>query len=323
MSLDLICVVLLSAMAVNGHVVGGRHPYALANAIDDGPNWRLGKTLNEPPPRTWHAAVARYIVHKAEWTSMGTLSTLKSINGYPMVNIISVADSPRDAKSSGHIYFLLTDLDFTGQDLRKNNKLTTLFSNDQDLECSNNDIDPMEPTCGRIMISGSVKQLETNTPEYVVANESFVSRHPAAKNWIRAHDFYLCELEIEQIAVLNFYGGPHYVTPEEYYKANFDKDDEEEESDGTDSNDNNQRKVPNYPTTAAVNGVVWMPVIRSAHRFRLLTRNTNDRIFFSLFFFLWNFWQKYPFLQQHIWPWLILDKNYRLEICAQNVINCK
>lgn len=86
---------------------------------------------------------------------MGTISTSKPINGFPMVNIQSVADSAKDEPSTGSIYFYLTDLDFTGQDLTKNNKLTAMFTNDQDLECSNKGIDPMEPTCARIMISGS------------------------------------------------------------------------------------------------------------------------------------------------------------------------
>lgn len=94
-----------------------------------------------------------------EWASMGTISTLKSIEGFPMVNIISVADSGRNESSTGYIYFLLTNLDFTGQDLLKQNKLTAMFSNDQDLECSKKGIDPMEPTCGRIMISGTAVQV--------------------------------------------------------------------------------------------------------------------------------------------------------------------
>lgn len=90
---------------------------------------------------------------------MGTISTLKSISGFPMVNIISVADSAKDEPSTGHIYFYLTNLDYTGQDLMKNNKLTVMFTNDQDLECSKNGVDPMEPTCARIMISGSAVEV--------------------------------------------------------------------------------------------------------------------------------------------------------------------
>lgn len=226
MAMRVLVLVLLSLGMGSGRVVNRAPAHTISNSIYD--SLRFGR-FNDPPNHTEHAKVARYIVHKSEWTSMGTLSTLKNINGYPMVNIISVADSPRDAKSTGHIYFLLTDLDFTGQDLNVANKLTALFSNDQDLECTNQNVDPMEPICGRVMISGQSKRIPTDTKAYQLANEAFLSRHPAANNWIRAHDFYLCELEIQQIAVLNYYGGPHYVTPEDYYKANFDADEDDGE----------------------------------------------------------------------------------------------
>jgi len=176
--------------------------------------------VDSQPNHTDYAGVARYVVHKSEWASMGTLSTLKSINGFPMVNIISVADSARDEPSTGDIYFYLTNLDYTGQDLMKNNKLTVMFSNDQDLECSKKGVDPMEPTCARIIMSGSAVELEKDSEEYQFANRSFLSRHPAAARWIVTHSFYLCKLDILQIIVLDWYGGPHYVSTADYYNVN-------------------------------------------------------------------------------------------------------
>lgn len=71
-----------------------------------------------------------------------------------MVNLKSIADSAKDEPSTGHIYFYLTTLDFTGKDLAKSNKLTVMVSNDQDLSCTNKGVDPMEPTCARIILSG-------------------------------------------------------------------------------------------------------------------------------------------------------------------------
>lgn len=38
-----------------------------------------------------------------------------------------------------------------------------------------------------------------------------------------AHSFYLCKLDIVEVIVLDFYGGPHYVTREDYYQADPDK----------------------------------------------------------------------------------------------------
>lgn len=175
-----------------------------------------------PPPHTEYAKMARYLVHKAEWVSMGSLSTVDTIRGYPMVNIIAVADSARGEKSTGTLYFYLTMLDYTAQDLSKDNRLTVLLSQDQDLYCSKHGVDPMEPTCARIMISGRALKLEDGTDDFNFGKNAMFSRHPAAKKWLDTHNFFLCKLDIVQIAVLDFYGGPHYVTVDEYMTADPD-----------------------------------------------------------------------------------------------------
>ena len=65
-------------------------------------------------------------------------------------------------------------------------------------------------------------QIPKNTTEFDVAARAFESRHPAINRWDAAHNFFLCKLEIQQITVLDYYGGPHFVTVDEYYDANFD-----------------------------------------------------------------------------------------------------
>lgn len=74
--------------------------------------------LNKPKPPTDHAKVARTLVHKSNWAATGTISTNTKVQGFPMVNIISIADSAKNSPSTGNIYFLLTMLDFTGQDIK-------------------------------------------------------------------------------------------------------------------------------------------------------------------------------------------------------------
>lgn len=39
-----------------------------------------------------------------------------------------------------------------------------------------------------------------------------------------AHDFFLCRLNISQICVLDYYGGPHYVPVDEYFRVKLDSD---------------------------------------------------------------------------------------------------
>lgn len=180
------------------------------------------KSTSNRPPYENYPAMARYLVHKSNWTSMGTISSQSNLLGFPMVNIISIADSKLNAPSTGHIYFLLTDLDFTAQDLNAYNKLTALFTEDQDLACTINRTDSMEPTCARVIITGSAVRLDTNDPEYSLADIFYTNRHSASIHWRKTHKFYLCKLEIEQIAILDFYGGPHFVSVADYYEANYD-----------------------------------------------------------------------------------------------------
>lgn len=168
------------------------------------------------------AHVARTLVHKANWTAMGTISTADKIVSYPMVNVVSMADSPLNGVSTGHIYYMLTDLDFTAKDLHRDQRLTALFTEDQDLSCTQNGVDSMEPTCARVIISGRNRILNVNSDEHKFADEAFTSRHPASIEWRRQHNFYLCTLDVEHIVLLDFYGGPKFVTPEEYYKTNPD-----------------------------------------------------------------------------------------------------
>lgn len=179
---------------------------------------------DDPPPHTDFAKMARWLVHNMEWTAMGTISTLPQIAGFPMVNVIAMADSEKSAKSTGNIYFYLTMLDFTAQDLSKKNQLTTLFSMDQKLECSKQNIDPMEPTCARAMISGEALRVPADSEEFAFATAAMVSHHPASINWLNTHDFFLCKLNISSICVLDWYGGPHYISTDDYFNAELDSD---------------------------------------------------------------------------------------------------
>lgn len=162
---------------------------------------------------TDHAKVARNLVHNSAWAAVGTISVDSKIPGFPMVNVISVADS-----KEGVIYFMLVDLDFTGQDWRKKNNVTFLFTQDVNGECRAQKKDPMEPTCARAMMSGNVNEV-VEEKEKETALKFFLKKHPAGASWIETHEFYLCKLNIENIYVLDFYGGPHQVSAEDYYKA--------------------------------------------------------------------------------------------------------
>lgn len=110
---------------------------------------------------------------------MATISSNPAIIGYPMVGVISYADSAIGEKSTGQIYMMLTDLDIPEKDLKVQNKLALLFSAAQYKNCS----DPMEPTCSRVMMTGQMVRMEPGTEEYDFGLNAMLSRHPVAAAW--------------------------------------------------------------------------------------------------------------------------------------------
>lgn len=123
----------------------------------------------------------------SDWTVIATLASNPSIPGFPNAGVISYSDSAQGERSTGEVYMLLTDLDSTEQDLKKDNKLTALFSMAQYGNCS----EPMEPTCARLMISGSMKKLDTKSEEHEQAMHAYLSRHSAGTRWINSNKFYI------------------------------------------------------------------------------------------------------------------------------------
>lgn len=55
-------------------------------------------------------------------------------------------------------------------------------------------------------------QLDVDSDEYKFGNRAFLSRHPAAAEWVKAHGFIFCKIDIKFITLLDWYGGPIDVT---------------------------------------------------------------------------------------------------------------
>lgn len=182
----------------------------------------FGSVSAARPPFRDYAAMVRYLVHKSNWTSMASTSISADNIGYPVASVVSVADSKWGEKSTGNIYFFMSDLSFTWKNLHADNRATVLFSEDQDLACTSKGVDPMEPTCARAIISGKLEQMQPNTTEFATADASFTQRHPASLKWRQIHGFYFCKFVIDKITALTAHGGAKVVKVEDYYKANFD-----------------------------------------------------------------------------------------------------
>uniref|UniRef100_A0A8D1T3M1 Cellular repressor of E1A stimulateds 1 n=1 Tax=Sus scrofa TaxID=9823 RepID=A0A8D1T3M1_PIG len=67
----------------------------------------------------------------------------------------------------------------------------------------------------------SVGNLQVSEAEMDVAKNSLFIRHPEMKTWPSSHNWFFAKLNITNIWVLDYFGGPKIVTPEEYYNATF------------------------------------------------------------------------------------------------------
>nr|XP_003701330.1 PREDICTED: protein CREG1 [Megachile rotundata] len=170
---------------------------------------------NNPPPVDQAALMARYIVNHADWVAVATISTRKDIESFPVANLISYSDGAL-GNGSGIPYLYLTPLDFTAQDLAKDNRASLLMSLAQGEYCRNKDWDPMDPRCARVIMSGKIKPLKNESAEHALAKKVFFERHPKLEHMPADHHFYFAKLKIMSIAVLDTFGGPKYVTVNDY-----------------------------------------------------------------------------------------------------------
>ncbi|KAK5649497.1 hypothetical protein RI129_000526 [Pyrocoelia pectoralis] len=174
---------------------------------------------SDPPDPKLKALSARYIIHNTDWVSIATISTLPFAKSYPFANIKSMSDGPV-SQGTGVPYILMTGIDFSGKDLEVDRKCSLMASLAELPYCQKNDYDPEDPRCGRLILIGQFEKLDNTTSEYAFAKNALYSRHPAMRIWPKVHKFYIGKLVIENIIILNDFGGEVMVKVEDYFNAN-------------------------------------------------------------------------------------------------------
>ncbi|XP_045118750.1 protein CREG1-like isoform X3 [Portunus trituberculatus] len=153
------------------------------------------------------------------WCSISTISTADPIKGYPFGSILSVSDGPVD-KSSGTPYAYITRLDLCGKDLLTDDRASLAVSEAQSDYCKTVDLDPEDPRCARVLLSGTVEELKNGTSEAEFAKEALFSRHPVMKTWPQKnHNWIFVKMNIKNIYVFDYFGGVRNVAVEDYYNA--------------------------------------------------------------------------------------------------------
>ncbi|CAG9863268.1 unnamed protein product [Phyllotreta striolata] len=182
--------------------------------------WAREVVVPRVPPEPFQAALmARYIIHNTGWVSIATISTQEAIKGYPFVSLKSLSDGTSQ-NSTGVPYLYMTEMDVSGKDIQSNNNVSIMATLAETDYCESKNFDPQDPRCAKVLISGKLIKIEKSTPEYNFGMQALFDKHPSMKDWPKDHKFYLAKVELEQIEVLDFFGGLKHVTNKDYFSAN-------------------------------------------------------------------------------------------------------
>ncbi|KAF2357684.1 FMN-binding split barrel [Trinorchestia longiramus] len=171
-----------------------------------------------PPPHSEYAAVARYIIHISDWASMATISTHPGIPGYPFANVFSISDGG-PSNSTGTPYLYLTELELSVHDIKKDSRVSLTASLAQSSYCRQQRLDPQDPVCAHVILTGEIVKIASNSSEAGVAMEALFTRHPEMMDWPQDHGWFFARLDIQHIYLLDYFGGAQVVDPADYYAA--------------------------------------------------------------------------------------------------------
>jgi len=174
----------------------------------------------DPPPWDQYAKMARYISHLSDWGSMATIATRDPIQGKPFSNVFSVSDGPV-GNGTGTPYMFTTPMEMSVIDLEQNPEASIMMSLAQSDYCSENQYDPEDPRCARLILNGRVVKVTGKEANF--AKEALFSRHPAMETWPADHGWFFAKLDIANILLLDFFGGVSNVPIEEYFNAQLDE----------------------------------------------------------------------------------------------------
>lgn len=173
--------------------------------------------LPRKPDPSNATATARWLASQNTW---GVLSTISSdLGGFPFGNVVSYSDGV-PGEGHGVPYFYLTQLDPTARDALKDERASFTISEFPLGTCKK--IDPENPTCAKLTLSGKLKLVEDNSSEATFALRALFTKHAEMKTWPKNHRFQIFKLDIENLFLIDWFGGPKPLSPAQYLNPGMD-----------------------------------------------------------------------------------------------------
>ena len=198
-------------------------------------------------PELWKKAeTARWMVHRIDWGVLSTVSARNGSGGAPFGNIYSFVDGSC-TNATGTPYFYGTYMDQSYQDMRLNPTASlalteasvvsscTTGAADANLiqACtirsssgtasgnpSGNAVhvggDPENPVCARLTLTGTLQVVE-DPAEFASIQAALFQRHPQMQQWPIDHHWTIVKLVVQDVWLIDYFGGATVLTPEQYY----------------------------------------------------------------------------------------------------------
>ncbi|XP_076991191.1 protein CREG2 [Tamandua tetradactyla] len=169
-----------------------------------------------PAARRQRPGTARFLAHAHSWGCLATVSAQEKIRGLPFGNCLPISDGPFN-NSTGVPFFYVTLQDPAVADLMKNPMASLLLPESDREFCRKNAVDPEDPRCARLTLTGWVVAVPPEEVEF--AKQAMFSRHPVMRKWPRQYEWFFMKMRIEHIWLQKWFGGIFDVPREEYFKA--------------------------------------------------------------------------------------------------------
>lgn len=186
--------------------------------------------------------LARWMVHTLDWGVLTTINSRLSTKqdtattAMPFGNVYSFVDGPCDSNATisvGTPYFYGTYMDQSLQDMKRNPSASLTLSEAsvasvcgaealeacRILRVATNSGDPENPVCARLTLSGMLVEVDAQTAEFKEMQAAFFERHTQMQDWPVHHNWVILKLVIQDIWLIDYFGGASILDVDEYHAA--------------------------------------------------------------------------------------------------------
>lgn len=165
------------------------------------------------------AETARWIVAHGNWGYVTTFASPKqgSAASTLKASVLSFSDGASLSLSTGRLFFFVMGGEL-GEGGGQSAALTiSQAALNHTTSCEAQQLDPEDPRCAKLTISGTLTAA-TGDAE-ALGRACLFARHPQMAHWPPGHRFQVCELKIDDIWLIDFYGGAGAIAPPLYFKV--------------------------------------------------------------------------------------------------------